>query len=154
MAAQERIILRTLDHRIIIRLIAYLENQNIKPAVKQPDIFYLQQEDANRDCLLALKQIILSQDKNICNEWKYGMPFFCYKGKMFCYLWIHKKYKQPYIGIVEGNRFDHPNLIVEKRSRMKIMLFDPAKDLPIETINAILQQALNLYRSGIIKTKN
>lgn len=89
------------------------------------DNFYLQQDEPTKGCLLALRQIILSQDKEVTNAWKYGMPFFCYKGKMFCYLWFHKTYKQPYIGIVEGLRFDEPFLIQEKRSRMKIMLLDP-----------------------------
>jgi hypothetical protein len=73
---------------------------------------------------------------------------------MFCYLWVHKKYKQPYIGIVEGQRFDHPDLIIEKRSRMKIMLLDPDKDLPVKTITGILQQALQLYKSGSIKIRS
>jgi len=99
-----------------------------------------------------LREIILSHDKEIVNAWKYGVPFFCFRGKMFCYLWIHKKYKQPYLGIVEGKRFNHPALISEKRLRMKIMLFDPGKDLPIELINTILQQAINFYKSGVIKT--
>ena len=114
----------------------------------QLDNFYLPKAEPIRGCLLALKDIILQQDENISAEWKYGMPFFCYKGKMFCYLWVHKKYHQPYIGIVEGQRFDHPNLIIEKRSRMKIMLFDAGEDLPMETINDILNQALDLYRTG------
>src|SRR5580765_1915508 len=117
------------------------------------DNFYLQQSEPTRSCLLALREIILSQDKEIVNAKKYGMPFFCFRGKMFCYLWVHKKYKQPYIGIVEGKRFDHPDLIIEKRSRMKIMLLDPNKDLPVKTITAILQQALHLYKSGSIKIK-
>jgi hypothetical protein len=120
-------------------------------ALTQLDNFYLQKDEPIRGCLLALKDIILKQDENISAEWKYGMPFFCYKGKMFCYLWVHKKYHQPYIGIVEGQRFDHPKLIIEKRSRMKIMLFEADKDLPVETINDILRQALDLYRTGIIK---
>jgi hypothetical protein len=81
------------------------------------------------------------------------MPFFCYKGKMFCYLWFHKKHKQPYIGIVEGKRFDEPFLIQEDRSRMKIMLFDPNEDLPLQTIENILQKAINLYKTGEIKIK-
>lgn len=120
-------------------------------ALTQLDNFYLQKDEPIRGCLLALKDIILKQDENISAEWKYGMPFFCYKGKMFCYLWVHKKYHQPYIGIVEGQRFDHPKLIIEKRSRMKIMLFEADQDLPVETINNILRQALDLYRTGIIK---
>lgn len=121
-------------------------------ALTQLDNFYLQKDEPIRGCLLALKDIILKQDKNISAEWKYGMPFFCYNGKMFCYLWVHKKYHQPYIGIVEGQRFDHPGLIIEKRSRMKIMLFEADKDLPVDMITDILKRALDLYRTGIIKT--
>lgn len=118
--------------------------------MKELDNFYLQQEEPLKSCLLALREIILSQDTEIANVLKYGMPFFCYKGKMFCYLWVHSKYKQPYIGIVEGKHFNHPSLIIEKRSRMKIMLLDPDQDLPIKTIEAILQQAINLYKTGKI----
>ena len=65
---------------------------------------------------------------------------------MFCYLWVHKKIGQPYIGIVEGKKINHPDLIIEKRARMKILLLDPAKDLPIEKINAILKEVLALYK--------
>lgn len=119
----------------------------------QLDNFYLQKAEPVKGCLLALREIILKHDKDISAAWKYGMPFFCYKGKMFCYLWVHKKFHQPYIGIVEGKRFDHPNLIIEKRSRMKIMLFEADQDLPIEAIQAILKQAIDLYKTGVIKIR-
>ncbi|MBB6002108.1 DUF1801 domain-containing protein [Arcicella rosea] len=114
--------------------------------MKEVDNFYLKQEEPTRSCLMALREIILSQDNNITHVLKYGMPFFCYKGKMFCYLWIHKKYQQPYLGIVEGKSIEHPDLIIEKRSRMKIMLFDPTKDLPLETIQMILTAIMKLYK--------
>lgn len=117
------------------------------------DNFYLRQDEPTRSCFLALRDIILRQDADITNVLKYGMPFFCYKGKMFCYLWFHKKYKQPYIGIVEGSRFHETFLIQEDRSRMKIMLLNPDKDLPLKTIEAILQKAINLYKTGEIKIK-
>ncbi|KIO79046.1 hypothetical protein TH53_00070 [Pedobacter lusitanus] len=116
------------------------------------DNFYLQKEEPVRSCLLALSEIILKQDQDIAAAWKYGMPFFYYKGKMFCYLWVHKKLHQPYIGIVEGKRLDHPDLITEKRSRMKIMLFNAAEDLPLTTIETVLQQALALYKTGIVQS--
>ncbi len=116
------------------------------------DNFYLKQHEPVKGCLLALREIIFSQDKEVSSTWKYGMPFFCYKGKMFCYLWYHKKYQQPYVGMVEGKHFNEPFLIQEKRSRMKIMLVDPNKDLPIDWINNILQQAIGLYKTGKIKT--
>ncbi|WP_291286965.1 DUF1801 domain-containing protein [Flavobacterium sp.] len=119
--------------------------------MKQLDDFYLKQEEPIKGIFLAIKEIILKQDPDITNVLKYGMPFFCYKGKMFCYLWTHKKYKQPYIGIVEGKHFEEPFLLQEARSRMKIMLLDAEEDLPIEKIEKILQQALNLYKNGIVK---
>jgi len=71
---------------------------------------------------------------------------FCYNGKMFCYLWIHKKYKQPYMGIVEGKRIHHPDLIQEKRARMKILLLDPTKDIPLKKINVVLKEMIALYK--------
>ncbi|TWI97545.1 uncharacterized protein DUF1801 [Mucilaginibacter frigoritolerans] len=117
------------------------------------DDFYLQQDEPVKGTLLALKQIILKQDEDITNAWKYGMPFFCYKGKMFCYLWVHKKYQQPYIGMVEGKRFDESFLIQEDRSRMKIMLFNPNEDLPLQTIESIIQKAISFYKTGAIKIK-
>jgi hypothetical protein len=120
--------------------------------MKGLDGFFLQQDELIKETLLALREIILKQDKDISSAWKYGMPFFHYKGKMFCYLWVHKKYKQPYIGIVEGKRFDEPFLIQEDRSRMKIMLFDPNEDLPLQTIENISQKAINFYKTGEIKT--
>jgi hypothetical protein len=115
--------------------------------LRATDNFYIQKEKPVKSCLLALRHIILSQDKEVSATWKYGMPFFCYKGKMFCYLWVHKKLQLPYLGIVEGKKIDHPGLIIEKRSRMKIMLFDPCEDLPVEIINSILQQAIKLYKN-------
>lgn len=108
------------------------------------DLFYLKQEELLRDCLLALKTVILNFDKDITPEWKYKLPFFYFKGRPLCYFWIHKKYKQPYIGFVDGGLIDHPHLLQEKRSRMKILLIDQHEDLPVNTINAILDQALPL----------
>ena len=65
---------------------------------------------------------------------------------MCCYLWVHKTLHQPYIGIVEGKLIDHSDLVQEKRARMKILLLDPGKDLPIKKIDTILKAMLALYR--------
>ena len=115
---------------------------------------YLSLQEPHKSCLLALRDIILSLDPDITHELKYGMPFFCYKGKMFSYLWIHKSYDQPYIGIVEGKHLTHPLLITEKRSRMKIMLLDSDQDLPLSLIKDILYQAIQLYKDGTIAIPN
>lgn len=110
------------------------------------DSWFLHQDEPARTCLQFMRMHILKQDKLITESWKYGIPMFSYKGKMICYLWIHKKYKQPYLGIVEGKRIDHPDLIQEKRARMKILLIDPTKNIPLKKINGILKEVLGLYK--------
>ncbi len=108
--------------------------------------FYLQKEEPVKSCLMAMREVILTYDKSITESWKYKMPFFCYNGKMFCYLWIDKKTGRPYLGVVEGRRINHPALRQEKRMRMKIMFIDPMKDLPIRTIYEILTMARTFYK--------
>lgn len=115
--------------------------------------YYLNKTEPNKSCLLALKSIILKQDKNITETRKWGMPCFCFKKKMFCYLWTDKKTDEPYILMVEGKYLHHPKLEEGSRSRMKIFRVNPNQDLPIKTIESILQNALDLYRTGIIKIK-
>jgi hypothetical protein len=110
------------------------------------DNYFLQQDEPIKTYLAFLRSHILKQNKHITEAWKYGMPFYCYDGKMFCYLWVHKKFKQPYIGIVEGKSINHPELISEKRSRMKILLLDPLKDIPIKKIDTILKEVIDLYK--------
>jgi len=110
------------------------------------DNYFLQKEEPIKSCLQFLRKHILKLDAHITEAWKYGMPFFCYKGKMFCYLWVHKKHGLPYIGIVEGKKINHPDLIIEKRARMKILLLDPGKNLPMKKINAIMKEVIALYK--------
>ncbi|CAN5180197.1 hypothetical protein BH11BAC6_BH11BAC6_07850 [soil metagenome] len=110
------------------------------------DNYFLKQDEPIKSCLQFLRKYILDQDDSITESWKYGIPFYCYNKKMFCYLWTHKKYNKPYIGIVEGKRINHPDLIVEKRARMKILLLDPTQDIPIKKIDSIFKELLALYK--------
>ncbi|GAA0879995.1 hypothetical protein GCM10009119_29650 [Algoriphagus jejuensis] len=115
--------------------------------------YYLNKEEPNKSCLLALRSIILDQDKDITETQKWGMPCFCYKKKVFCYLWTDRKTNEPYILMVEGKYLALPELEEGGRSRMKIFRVNPKKDLPIKTIKSIFQIALDLYRKGTIKIK-
>ena len=119
----------------------------------EKDSFYLEKEEPAKSCLLALRDIILSQDKNVTETKKYGMPCFCFKKKMFCYLWTDKKTNEPYILMVEGRHLSHPMLEAGNRARMKIFRIDPNKDLAIDTITSLLNAALDLYRNGIVQIK-
>lgn len=115
--------------------------------------FYLSKSEPNKSCLLALRSIILRQSPDITETVKYGMPCFCYKKKMFCYLWTDKKTAEPYILMVEGILLSHPKLEAGSRARMKILSVNPNQDMDIDAINEVLQEGLTLYRNGTIQVK-
>jgi hypothetical protein len=50
------------------------------------DEYFLQKDEPTKSCLQFLREHILQLDTNITEAWKYGMPFYCYKGKMFLLL--------------------------------------------------------------------
>ena len=47
---------------------------------------------------------------------------------------------------VEGASLHHTDLLQEKRARMKILLIDPEKNIPIKKIDAILKDMVELYK--------
>jgi hypothetical protein len=110
------------------------------------DHWFLEQEEPAKSCLAFLRDYILKINNHITESWKYSMPFYNYKGKRFCYLWMHKKYHQPYIGIVDGNSIEDKDLLQENRKRMRIFLVDPSKDVPIQKVEKILNKVIALYQ--------
>lgn len=108
------------------------------------DHYFSEQDEPAKTCLQFLRTHILQLNSLITEEWKYGMPFYCLHKKRFCYLWTHKKFRKPYIGIVNGQHMQHPDLIPEARKKMKILLLDPTKNLPIKKIDGILKAAMAL----------
>lgn len=108
------------------------------------DNYFLRHEEPFKSCLQFLREYILNLNDHVTESWQYGMPFYLYKGKRFCYLWFHKKYQKPYLGIVDGKNIHHPDLLIEKRARMKILLIDAEKNIPVRKINTILKEAMKI----------
>lgn len=121
--------------------------------IRELDNYYFSKEEPNKSCLLALRNIILEQDLAVTETMKWGMPCFCFKKKMFCYLWTDKKTHQPYLLFVEGKHLHHPQLETGQRARMKIFRVDPEEDLPLDIIQLLLTKAIDLYKNGTIKVK-
>ena len=105
-------------------------------------------------CMQAMRTFLIAFNPYITEEWKYGMPLYYYKGKMFCYLWTQKKSGLPYLGIANGFALQHPDLIQEKRKKMKILLLDPNADLPLDKITNILKASVSLLNTVSPKALN
>lgn len=112
------------------------------------DRFYEEKEEPIKSCLMALRDILQNFDIEITEEWKFKLPYFYYKGKMFCYIWIDKKTKNPYLGIANGYLINHPSLIAGNRSHVKILPIDMYKDIPIDDIYEILNISKS-FRDGV-----
>lgn len=107
--------------------------------------FYLKQEEPNKSVFLYLRDFILSIDKNISPEWKYKLPFFYYKGKMFCYLWQDKKTKIPYVCFVKSEGMVHSKLIKGERKKMKAYYINPEEDIDVEELKSLLLESLKMF---------
>jgi hypothetical protein len=108
------------------------------------DNYFLNKEEPVKSCLLAMRLFL--QQGELTEAWKYGMPFYCLDGKMFCYLWVNKKTNEPYIGFVDGKFISHPELIADKRSRMKIFMLDASRDIPVKKINSIINTLIKFRK--------
>jgi len=117
--------------------------------LREIDLFFLQKHEPLKGYLLFLRNYILAFDDHISESWKYKMPFYCYNGKMFCYLWVNKKTSWPYIGFVDGNKMEHLSLLTEKRARMKILVLNPLEDVPLEIVRELLSAALPLIKKRL-----
>jgi hypothetical protein len=109
------------------------------------DQFFLNFEEPYRSCYLSLREIVLNSDDNITEHWKYSVPFYYYKGKPFCYFWKDKKTDEPYIGMVRANGIEHPSLFQGSRKKMKIMKINPELDIPLTTLNEVLEELKTQY---------
>jgi hypothetical protein len=107
--------------------------------------FFLSQENPQKECLLALRQIVMSWDENITENWKYGLPFYYYNGKPFCYFWKDKKTNEHYIGLVRATNLVHPFLIKGTRKKMKILPVNPTEDIPLDVIHQLFDELRKAY---------
>ena len=113
--------------------------------ISELDAYYVSKEEPVRSTLLAIRSYILDYNEYMTETWTHRMPMFRYRGKLFCYLWTDKKTYHPYLGIYRGIEIDHPNLDLGNRNKMKVMYFDPEKDVPTKIIGEIFDLAIKLY---------
>ncbi len=111
------------------------------------DLFFLEKEEPLKSCLSFIRSYILKNEQ-LTEEWKYALPFYYLNNKMFCYLWINKKLKQPYIGFVDGSLINHPDLLQENRARMKIFLINPDEDVDVKELDNLFKLAFKV-RNGL-----
>jgi len=107
------------------------------------DNYYLKHPEPMQGCLLALKNIILSVSSEITQKQKYQIPFFFYKGKQLCFLWVNKK--KLLLGFIVDKTIYPVVNGVKRKDEMETIEIKPMEDLPVQIIQEKLFQVMKLY---------
>ena len=108
--------------------------------------YYLRQPEPFQGCLLALRNLILKVDDRITHERKYQIPFFYFKGKKLCFLWVNKK--KLLIGFIVDKNIYPVVAGIKRKDDFETMQIDPNADLPVKIILEKLLQRMKLYESS------
>ncbi len=103
----------------------------------------MKQPEPIQGCLLALKSIILEVDPNITQQRKFQIPFFYYKDKKLCYLWVTKKKIQ--MGFAEDKSIHPKKEGVKLKDKYEHLIIDANKDIPVKLIVRNLKKTIKLY---------
>lgn len=105
--------------------------------------YYEKQDPMMRECLLALKSVIMSMDENIEHVRKYQIPFFVYKGFNLGFLWVRRK--KIVIGFLEDKKILPETTERHKKDRMVTMEINPMQDIPVESIQFAYKELMEKY---------
>jgi hypothetical protein len=107
--------------------------------------YYLNKPEPYQSCLLALRDIILQANAEICHERKFQIPFFTYRGKKLGYLWLNGK--KLMLGFCKDKSLLEETPGFKTKDRYESMLIDPNEDIPVEDI----LKKLNYYLDYIAR---
>ena len=114
--------------------------------MKALDAYYDGLAEPLQGYMLAVRKIMLDLDEEIESTWKWSTPFFLYRKRMLCYLWVDKKTREPYLGIYGGDALNHPSLVQKHRAKIRKLMLNVDKDIPAGTIRVVLGLAMTLIR--------
>ena len=102
------------------------------------------QHEVFQQILLFVREIILSQNEQIEESIKYGVPFYKYQGKMLIYLSVKKKEKNIDIAFVQGVLLQpHFPILENHKTRKQVRSFKikQLEDLDIYMFEEMLAMA-------------
>jgi len=109
--------------------------------------YYLNKPEPYQSCLLALRDIILQANTEICHERKFQIPFFTYRGKKLGYLWLNGK--KLMLGFCQDKSLLEETPGFKAKDRYESMQIDPNEDIPVEAILLKLKYYLDFIERAL-----
>jgi hypothetical protein len=105
--------------------------------------YYEKQDATTRECLFALKAIILTIDANIVHKRKYQIPFFSYKDFNLGFLWVCRK--KILVGFVVDRKTFSQCTAGRTKDYVTTMEINPKEDIPIIEIQRKFKEQIRKY---------
>jgi hypothetical protein len=122
-------------------MVGFVEAQN--ESLTALDFYYNRQNSLTRECLLALKSIILSVNAEIVPARKYQIPFFCYRNFNLGFLWVNRK--KILVGFVEDRKILPQPIAGKTKDNVTFLEINPLEDIPIEEIQNAYKKLIERY---------
>ncbi len=115
--------------------------------MKPTEEYIISQPDTYRSILLHLISAIEQTIPNTELLFKYGIPYFYYKKKPFCYLAVNHKKQFVDLGLARGFQLikNQEFLIDEKRNTVKSLRYLNLEDIDNTILKEVLYELAGLY---------
>ncbi len=116
--------------------------------MKQTDDYIFRQPENYRAILLHLIVIVERIVPNVDLRFKYGIPYFYYKQKAFCYLASNPKKGYIDLGFARGFQLNNYQevLVDENRNTVKSLRYFSLETINNSILEAVLQETMTLYK--------
>jgi len=116
--------------------------------LKPAEHYIINQPSHYRDILLSIVDVMKQTLPEATLEYKWGIPYFYYKRKPFCYLNASHKKQYVDVGFAKGfqlqNHLDH--LIVDNgRNTIKSLRYISIESININVLTQVILEAEKLY---------
>jgi hypothetical protein len=115
--------------------------------MKQTEEYILRQPEKYQTILLHLIAVFNRELPEIELQFKWGIPYFYYKKRMFCYLAPNHKKGFVDTGFARGFQLkrNQNHLIGEKRNTVKSLRYFSLEEIDNSILEAVIREAALLY---------
>lgn len=110
--------------------------------------YILRQKEPYQSILLCLRDIVLSSSDEVKEQFKYGLPFYEYKGKPLCYFNLPKRKNRVDIGFWKGFELEDKHQLLHARDRkmIKCVEIHYLEEMDVLGIQSLLEESFKLKR--------
>lgn len=110
--------------------------------MNEVDLFILEKEGHQQAVLQFLNDLMMSNSE-IIQKIRYKIPFY-YRKSWICYLNPNKKTGEVEIVFLRGNELSNEQGLLEAKGRKQVrgVTFGEVKDIPVETLIEVIQEAI------------